>query len=121
MKNKNYIYLPLFFLIVYISPYFNLFKDYKILVGDNLNQHVAINKILAQNSSLFVDAEEEVPFIMGGIKRGFLKTELNFGVLLYKFFSVELAYSTNRIIMHLIAFVGFILLLKDMFLKITIT
>ena len=112
MKNKNYIYLPLFFLIVYISPYFNLFKDYKILVGDNLNQHVAINKILAQNSSLFVDAEEEVPFIMGGIKRGFLKTELNFGVLLYKFFSVELAYSTNRIIMHLIAFVGFILLLK---------
>ena len=112
MKNKIYIFLSLFFLFVYISPYFNLVNDYKILIGDNLNQHVAVNKILAQNGSLFVDAEEEVPFIMGGIKRGFLKTELNFGVLLYKFFSVELAYSINRIIMHLIAFVGFILFLK---------
>ncbi len=112
MKNKNYIYFPLFFLFIYLSPYFNFFNDYKILVGDNLNQHVAINKILAHNGSLFIDAEEEVPFIMGGIKRGFLKTELNFGVLLYNFLSVELAYSINRIIMHLIAFFGFILLLK---------
>ena len=54
---------------------------------------------------------------IGRNQRGFLKTELNFGVLLYKFFSVELAYSINRIIMHLIAFVGFILLLKRYIFK----
>lgn len=117
MKNKIYLYISFLVLIVYISPYFNLFDNYKILIGDNLNQHVAINKILAKSGSLFIDANETVPYIMGGIKRGFLKTELNFGILLYKFFSVEFAYSLNRIIMHLIAFMGVIFLLKKYVFK----
>lgn len=117
MKNKIYLYISFLVLIIYISPYFNLFDNYKILIGDNLNQHVAINKILAKSGSLFIDANETVPYIMGGIKRGFLKTELNFGILLYKFFSVEFAYSLNRIIMHLIAFFGVIFLLKKYVFK----
>ena len=112
MKKKIYLYLSFFILLIYLSPHFNFFISPKILIGDNLNHLVAINKILSKTGSLFIDSHESVPYIMGGIKRGFLKSELNFSVLSYKILPVEIAYSVNRVILHLVAFFSFILLLK---------
>ena len=117
MKNNKVFYFSVFILLVYLSPYYNFFTECKILIGDNLNQHVAINKILAHSESLFLDAEEIVPYLMGGVQRGFLKSEINFSVLTYNFLDVNFAYSLNRILLHLVAFFGILLLLKRYIFK----
>ena len=86
--NKNLFYtIVAFLLFIYLSPLF--LNDFKCLVGDNLNSNVAINKILVDNDALFVDSKQKVPYIMGGIERGYFKSELNFSVLSYKFFDYK--------------------------------
>lgn len=117
MKNNKVLYFSVFILLVYLSPHYNFFVELKILIGDNLNQHVAINKILSDNGSLFAEAHKIVPYLMGGVQRGFLKSEINFSVLLYNFLDVSFAYSLNRIILHLVAFLGMLLLLKRYIFK----
>lgn len=98
-------------MLIFLSPFF-LKKDFKCLVGDNLNQHIAINSIIAQNDALCMEPEEKVPYIMGGIPRGFLKSELNFVFLLYKYLSTNNAYRIIKILICLVAFFGMLLFLN---------
>ena len=98
-------------LFIFLSPFF-LKKDFKCLVGDNLNQHIAINSIIVQNNALCFESDEKVPYIMGGIPRGFLKSELNFVFLLYKYLSTTNAYRIIKILICLVAFFGMLLFLN---------
>ena len=118
--NKNLFYtIVAFLLFIYLSPLF--LNDFKCLVGDNLNSNVAINKILVDNDALFVDSKQTVPYIMGGIERGYFKSELNFSVLSYKFFDYKNAYRINKILMSLVAFFGMFFLLNRFIFKNTNT
>lgn len=112
MKKYLYHIISISLLFIYISPYL-LSNDFKCLVADNLDQHIAINKILANEDVLSVCSETEVPFIMGGIERGYLKSELNFSLLLYNTFSPLNAYRIIKIFMILVAFIGMFLLLNN--------
>ena len=59
-----------------------------------------------------MEPEEKVPYIMGGIPRGFLKSELNFVFLLYKYLSTNNAYRIIKILICLVAFFGMLLFLN---------
>ena len=111
MRQYSYHILSAVILLIFLSPFF-FKKDFKCLVGDNLNQHIAINSIIAQNDALCMQPEEIVPYIMGGIPRGFLKSELNFVFLLYKYLSTNNAYRIIKILICLVAFFGMLLFLN---------
>ena len=111
MRQYSFHILSAAILFIFLSPFF-LKKDFKCLVGDNLNQHIAINSIIVQNDALCFESDEKVPYIMGGIPRGFLKSELNFVFLLYKYLSTTNAYRIIKILICLVAFFGMLLFLN---------
>ena len=104
--NRKIFISSLLLLFIYLSPYIFFLEDAKHLVGDNLNQHIPINKILVESESLLVDSKSKVPFLMGGIERAFLKSEFQFPLLIYKIFPIKIAYAVIRVLMHLVAFIG---------------
>ena len=55
--NKK-IYSLVFFLLIYLSPNLFFLDDAKYLVGDNLNQHIPINKILVESEVLSADSTD---------------------------------------------------------------
>ena len=69
--NRKIFISSLLLLFIYLSPYIFFLEDAKHLVGDNLNQHIPINKISVESESLLVDSKSKVPFLMGGIERAF--------------------------------------------------
>ena len=111
MRQYSFHIFSVAILFIFLSPFF-LKKDFKCLVGDNLNQHIAINSIIVQNNALCFESDEKVPYIMGGIPRGFLKSELNFVFLLYKYLSTTNAYRIIKILICLVAFFGMLLFLN---------
>lgn len=102
--NKKILLSSFLLLLIYLSPNLFFLNDAKYLVGDNLNQHISINKFLVESEALSADSEPEVPYIMGGIERAYLKSELQFVFLIYKVFPIQIAYAIIRILMHLVAF-----------------
>lgn len=104
--NKKILLTSLLLLLIYLSPNLFFLDDSKYLVGDNLNQHIPINKILVESKALSADSYAKVPYIMGGIERAYLKSELKFVFLIYKVFPIQIAYAIIRILMHLVAFFG---------------
>ena len=104
--NRKIFISSLLLLFIYLSPNIFFLDDAKYLVGDNLNQHIPINKILVESESLLVDSKSKVPFLMGGIERAYLKSEIQFTFLIYKAFPIQIAYAIIRILMHLVAFFG---------------
>lgn len=104
--NKKILLSSFLLLLIYLSPNLFFLNDAKYLVGDNLNQHIPINKILVESEALSADSDAEVPYIMGGIERAYLKSEIQFAFLIYKVFPIQIAYAIIRILMHLVAFFG---------------
>ena len=123
VKNLNFrlneiktILISLLILFIYLSPY--IFKnDSKFLIGDNLNVRIPTTKVLIEGNYLFTENDYEVKEILGGIERGFLPSQYQFNFILYSIFSSENAYKTNRIFMHLIAFIGMFVLINKHFYK----
>jgi hypothetical protein len=114
--NKKILLTSLLLLLIYLSPNLFFLDDSKYLVGDNLNQHIPINKILVESEALSADSDVKVPYIMGGIERAYLKSELQFVFLIYKVFPIQIAYAIIRILMHLVAFFGMYFFLQMDFL-----
>lgn len=123
LKNKiiNFDVVALIFCIslltIYLSPYFINVDNSYFLVHDNLNSNVIWYSRIADQKYLFANNDVQVPFMFNGIPRGCYPSEYNLYIILFTFFSPIAAYCINLILLHLVAFVGSILLLKKYFLQ----
>lgn len=103
--------------LVYLSPFFLFGQDVHIWTHDNLDSNVVWNKTLAESGTLFAPNSTIIPNIMGGVPRSCFISEYSFIVWLYCFFSPFMAYVLNFMAIHIVAFLGAILLLKKHILK----
>ncbi len=116
LKENRLVCIALFVLLLYLLPFFVLGEDFPALVHDNLDWLVTY-KVLAENGQIFAPMDTVVPNFMLGLPRSSLGTEFNFFSWLYAFFAPASAFIVNLCLMHLVAFAGMYLLLKNHFLK----
>jgi hypothetical protein len=105
--------IGLLVLFIYLIPNIFLQEEARYLVHDNLDSNVVWYKVLAESGSFFSSSLTEIPNILGGIPRGCYPSEFNLLHILYLLFSPLMAYNINIILIHIIAFLGMLFLLRD--------
>lgn len=99
--------------IVAILVSLPLFFNCRFLIHDNLDSNVVWYRNLANSGSMFDGQGAVIGDVMLGIPRDCYPSEWAIDRLLYLLFAPQLAYSINYILIHLIAFVGMRLFLKQ--------
>ena len=99
-------------ILLYLSPLYILGQDAHVLILDNVDGAVASLKVLATAARSSAACILPFPQVMNGLPRNTFGTEFNLQVLLYWALPTFTAYVTNLTLMHLIAFLGMLLLLK---------
>jgi hypothetical protein len=116
-KLKHPSILAFLFLVVYLSPNIFFPESARFLIHDNLDSNVVWYKMLAESHIMFAPNGTIFPNIYGGIPRGFMPLELNLHILSYMVFSPLVAYNLNIILLHIVAFIGMYILLRDYVFK----
>jgi len=112
-KIKNgYILVAVGIILLYLSPLYILGQNAHVLILDNVDGAVASLKVLAHSGQIFGSMDSTIPQVMNGLSRNTFGTEFNLQVLLYWALPTFVAYVTNLTLMHFIAFLGMLLLLK---------
>jgi len=101
-----------FILIIYFLPYFIQGQNVHVIRYDNLDSNVVWFKILAHSGKIFADSMDIIPNMMNGLPRLSYGSEFNVTLWLYYFFDDFTAYTINDIIVHIVAFLGMVLLLS---------
>lgn len=110
--NRIYIILALVIIALYLSPLYILGENAHVLILDNVDGAVPTLKVLAHSGQIFGGMDSTVPQVMNGLPRNLMGTEFNLQVFLYWALPAFAAYVTNLTLMHLIAFLGMLLLLR---------
>lgn len=110
--NYKYIIVALGIILLYLSPFYILGEDAHVLILDNVDGPVATLKVLAESGQVFGSMDSTIPQVMNGLIRNTLGTEFNLQILLYWALPPFVAYVTNLTLVHIIAFLGMLLLLK---------
>ncbi|MEQ8201771.1 MAG: DUF6044 family protein [Syntrophomonadaceae bacterium] len=110
--NKFYIIIALAIIFLYLSPFYIRGQDANVLILDNVDGAVASLKVLAESGLVFGPMDSVVPQIMNGLPRNTFGTEFNLQVWLYYFLPPFAAYVTNITLIHLVAFLGMLVLLR---------
>jgi hypothetical protein len=120
MSNKNNIeyWLSLvasfMILLFYFFPYFYLQKESYITVLDSLDSDLVWLKIVTYSGKFFsFNNDVLIENIMNGIPRNSLPPVFNVASLLFYFCSPFTAFIINFVLIHIVAFFGMFLLLKD--------
>lgn len=86
-------------------------------VHDNLDSEFVYKRILVESGQAWdFGSQAVVQNVMNGIPRAGFRSGLDVSLLLFVFFSPHVAYILNYVIVHAVAFVGMVLLLKSHFL-----
>lgn len=101
-------WLAILVLLIYFSPF--IFTESRHLIHDNLDSNVVWYSNLAKSGALFGSNDINIDMALGGIPRGCYPSEFNFNVLFYFIFPPNWAYAFNFILIHIIAYIGFYLL-----------
>lgn len=111
--------ISLFVLFLYLVPFLALGQNLPVLVYDNVDQVYVWYKVLADSGTIVAPLNQVVPNFMGGIPRNALvgASEFNLIVWLYAAFDPLTVYLLNIFTIHIVAFAGMFLLLKNHFLK----
>ena len=104
-------------LCIYLSPNIFFADKARYLIHDNLNSNTVWLKNLAASGQLLASNHALVPNALGGLERAYYPSELNLLPWLYRFFTPLVAYNINICLIHLIAFIGMIMLLKSHFMR----
>lgn len=112
ISQKTLLLLSAMIVLLYVAPYVYLGENSYIQVHDNLDSQV-INKILVAEEG----ANPKIDRVMNGLPRACLPSELNAVIALFLLFKPFTAYLINEVIVHLIAFFGMFLLLRNHFIK----
>lgn len=114
---KNYTVIFLAVLLVYLAPNLFLLKEAKFLIYDNLDSSLLWYKNLAESGEMFGKSTAIIPQTLGGIPRGFYPSEWSILQILYFLFPAFIAYNLNIIIIHLLAYLGMLLLSRNYLLN----
>lgn len=111
----KYQYLVLIVFFFYFFPSVFLFEDSYITIHDNLDSDFVWQKVLKESNKTFVfDNECKIDNYMNGIPRNSMPSSFNLVTIIYYLCSDPLfAYLLNKITLHIIAFIGMNLFLKD--------
>lgn len=110
--NHKYIIIALGIILLYLSPLYILGQDAHVLILDNVDGPVASLKVLAESGQVFGGLNSTIDQIMNGLPRNTFGSEFNLQVFLYWALPTFAAYTANLTLVHLMAFVGMLLLLK---------
>jgi len=119
MKNHilfyKYQYLAITVFFFYFFPSVFLFEDSYITIHDNLDSDFVWQKVLKESNKTFVfDNDCKIDNYMNGIPRNSMPSSFNLVTIIYYLCNDSLlAYMLNKIILHIIAFIGMNLFLKD--------
>lgn len=104
-------------ILAYLSPYLILGEQSHIRVHDNLDSNVAVFKVIAEDPGMFWSMKP-VQNMMNGLPRASLPSEFNlFPILIFFLKDTFTAYVLTRFIIHLAAFAGMLLLLRNHIVK----
>lgn len=101
-------------MVVYFLPFLLLGSRSYITIHDNLDGEFVVNYLLVKTGTAFAfGSGAALGNIMNGLSRAALPSALNVGVLLFYIFSPAWAYIVNFILVHIVAFCGMFLLLRN--------
>ena len=101
-------------LMIYLLPNWLFWEGSQFMIHDNLDSNVVWFKNLAESASMFsYNIDAKIPQTLGGLSRSFYPSELNLLILLYYLFPPFIAYNINIILLHVTAFLGMFLVIRD--------
>ena len=112
---KNHLYISFIILFVYLSPFLIFWDDIPVIIHDNLDSTIIWWKILSNSKMLFADNHAIVPNMMNGLPRLSYGSEIKLNILFFYLFPAIVAYIINEFFIHIFAFIGMYLLLKNHF------
>lgn len=116
-SNKNFIFVALGILALYLLPVLLSGDRLHMNVIDNMDSSFVWKVVLAHSENITGSVSSTIPQIMNGLPRDSLGSELNFELLLYRLFSPVVAYSINVALIHIMAFIGMYLLISKHVVK----
>jgi hypothetical protein len=119
VKNRNYLVALLLLLVFtgYFREYIFFGQDASVRVHDNLDSDVVYRHHLVKENLIFAGPLEEVRPIMNGLPRVCLPSGLNFMLGLYWLFGTFGGFVASEFLVHILAYFGIYVLLKNHFLK----
>ncbi|WP_242919879.1 DUF6044 family protein [Pontibacter liquoris] len=113
MKFKHLFLLVLLLSVVCNVGYFLLGPDAFVTIHDNLDSELSYLALLKNAGQLLTfSANPVVPGVMEGIPRAAFRSPLNVTVWLYAILPPFWVYAVNKLLVHLIGFLGMYLLLR---------
>ena len=102
--------------LLYLFPILYFGEYTNVVIYDNLDIVVPINKMLADSGMMFASSDAIVPNIMGGLPRFLFGSDLNVYSWLYLVFDPFTAFAINEVLMHVVGLMSMIILLKRYFI-----
>jgi hypothetical protein len=112
---RYHFYISFIIVFIYLAPFLILWEKTPVPINDNLDSNVIYWKILSKNGNAFADNSAIIPDMMNGLPRSSYGSQFQVIVLLFYIFPPYLAYVINEFLIHIFAFLGMYLLLKNHF------
>jgi hypothetical protein len=115
--SKPFEWISILIFIVYISPLILNTNDARFLVHDNLDGMIPLYSFMGNTDVFFANSNEMIRGIMDQMPRSFLPSKFSFFRFLFLFLSPLKAYIIHFIFLHLVAFIGLRIFIKDYIAK----
>jgi len=121
LNNLRYLWLlAILVQLIYIFPLLYLGEQARVVVYDNLDIVIPLNKMLADSGMLFASSTSIVPNMMGGLPRFLYGGDLFVYNWFFLFFKPFTAYLINELLMHTTALLSMLVLLWHYFIPVNI-
>ena len=112
---KKLFYLGLFVVLLYLFPYLILGKKSFLTPHDMWDSNFIWWKILVEQSQLFSPNSAIIPNMMNGLPRSSFPSQFNLYLVFEWLFPTYVAFVINLFLIHIIAYLGMLVLLKHHF------
>lgn len=102
-----------FLILLFLSPLLIDINSTRFLIHDNLDGLVPLYAFMGNKEVYFASSDSMINGIMDQMPRSFLPSPFSFFRFLFLFFSPKVAYAIHYSWMHVIAFIGMRLLIKN--------
>ena len=112
-KNRKWFALGGVLMVIPYIFWYYLGQDAFVLIHDNLDSEFVYIKHILENDTFFnLGFSDKIEGVMNGVPRMFLRSGLNFTILLFALFPPIIAYITNHLFVHFIGYLGMFLFLN---------
>ncbi len=112
MKKKSKYFIPFFLFVIYFSPFVIKGTDVFIESHDNLDMSNMFGIYNEGFEERFFKSNNSIDFTMPGVNQLFKLDLICFNRLLFYFFGYFYGYILNEILIHLVAYIGMLLLVN---------